>query len=105
MLSVGQVLQSGGGDDSASTADDMHHTEGSGAAERVNTLFQQMSKLEDNVRVQRTLLEAEEQLLYVDVIAQLQRVYQKLLQQRAEQRFTLTPWVRIQHRSSRMICT
>lgn len=75
----------------------MHRVEGGSAAERTHVLFQQMSKLENSVRVHRTLLEAEEQLLYVDVIAQLEQVYKKLMQQQAEQRFTLTPWVRMQY--------
>ena len=105
LLCVGVVLQSAGGDVSASIADEVQHEEGSSTAERMHMLFQQMSKLEDNVRVHRTLLEAEEQLLYVDVVAQLQRVYQNLLQQRADQGFTLTPWVRIQQLQCRKIYT
>lgn len=85
-----------GDDVPANFEDEMPELGGSNAAERMHELFQEMSKLEDSVRVHRALLEAEEQLLYVDVIAHLERVHQKLVHQRAEQRFTLTPWVRTQ---------
>jgi hypothetical protein len=90
-------LQSAADDATASFTDDLHDLDSTTPAERIYGLFQKVSKLEDAVRTHRALLEAEEQLLYVDIIAQLGHVYRKLQRQRAEQRFTLTPWVRILH--------
>lgn len=56
--------------------------------------YQKVLHLERRVLETRQLLEAEEQLLYVDVIAELQRIYLQLQTVRAQQRKQHTPWVR-----------
>lgn len=91
-LNVALSIQSSDKDMTASIRDELP---GNSTVERTQGLMQQLSKLEDEVRVHRALLEAEEQLLYVDVITQLERMYQKLKQQRIAQGLRLTPWVRV----------
>lgn len=56
--------------------------------------YQKVLHLERRVLETRQLLEAEEQLLYVDAIAELQRIYLQLQTVRAQQRKQHTPWVR-----------
>lgn len=57
-------------------------------------LAAKLAQLEESVCMHRMLLEAEEQLLYVDVIADLERTQVQLDKVRRQQQQRYTPWVR-----------
>lgn len=61
--------------------------------ESLTDLAVKLEKLEENVCVHRMLLEAEEQLLYVDVITELERTQGQLDKVRRQQQQRYTPWV------------
>lgn len=62
--------------------------------ESVAEVAANLAKLEENVRVHRMLLEAEERLLYMDVIAELEHTRDQITRLREQQQQRYTPWVR-----------
>lgn len=62
--------------------------------ETIADVAAKLSKLEENVRTYRMLLEAEEKLLYVDVIDELERTRDQITTVREQQQQRFTPWVR-----------
>ena len=55
--------------------------------------YDKLLRLEDEVHLQRNLLEEEEQVMYVDGVNELMTVFEHMEDVRAAQGFKLTPWV------------